>query len=115
MEKRKSKRLPVDMSLKISNIFRQNNELITKIDAPINVTNISKRGIGFETQASLPIGYYFNAKINLGNNLSSLYTVVQIVRVEPYEDHMYYGCEFIGLAPILDFVFEDFNPGWDEE
>ena len=97
------------MSLKISNIFRQNNELITKIDAPINVTNISKRGIGFETQASLPIGYYFNAKINLGNNLSSLYTVVQIVRVEPYEDHMYYGCEFIGLAPILDFVFEDFN------
>ena len=103
------------MSLKISNIFRQNNELITKIDAPINVTNISKRGIGFETQASLPVGYYFNAKINLGNNLSSLYTVVQIVRVEPCEDHMYYGWELMGLAPILDFVFEDFNPGSDEE
>ena len=114
MEKRKSKRLPVDMSLKISNIFRQNNELITKIDAPINVTNISKRGIGFETQASLPIGYYFNAKINLGNNLSSLYTVVQIVRVEAKDDTMYYGSQFIGLSPILDIIFEDYNPGWDE-
>ena len=113
MEKRKSKRLDVDMSLKISNIFRQNNELIEKIDAHISVTNISKCGIGFETTATLPIGYYFNAKINLGNSSSSLYTVVQIVRTEARPDCMYYGCEFIGLAPILDFVFEDFNPGWD--
>ena len=113
-EKRRSKRLDVDMSLMISNIFRQDNVMIENIDAPIRVTNISKSGIGFATQALIPIGYYFNAKINLGNKDSSLYTVVQIVRSEAHESHMYYGCEFIGLAPILDFVFEDFNPGWDD-
>ncbi|MBQ6814953.1 MAG: PilZ domain-containing protein [Lachnospiraceae bacterium] len=114
-EKRKSKRINVDMALKISNIFRQDNVMIENIDAPIRVTNISKRGIGFETEAVLPVGYYFNAKITLGNKDSSLYTVVQIVRTETTEDSSnYYGCEFIGLSPILNFVFEDFNPGWDE-
>ena len=113
-EKRRSKRINVDMALNISNIFRQDNVMIENIDAPIQVTNISKRGIGFETQAVLPIGYYFNAKITLGNQESSLFTVVQIVRSEDRDGCFYYGCEFIGLAPILDFIFEDFNPGWDE-
>lgn len=113
-EKRKSKRLNVEMNLKISNIFRQDNVKIENIDAPIKVTNMSKCGIGFETDAILPVGYYFNSKITLGNKDSSLYTVVQIVRMEEHEDCLYYGCEFVGLAPILDYVFEDFNPGWDD-
>ncbi len=114
MEKRRSRRLDVNMKLKISNIFKQDNVMIENIDAPITVTNISKCGIGFETDATLPIGYYFNAKTNLGNSESSLYTVVQIVRSEKLETCMYYGCEFIGLAPILDLIFEDYHPGWDE-
>lgn len=109
VDKRRSKRLPVDMSLNISNLFKQDNVLIGNIDAPIHVVNISKNGIGFESEAILPVGYYFNAKINLGNKESSLYTVVQIIRTEKHEDFMYYGCEFIGLAPILNFIFDDFE------
>ena len=103
------------MNLKISNIFKQDNILIENVDAPITVLNISKTGIGFETDAVLPIGYYFNSKIDLGDKDSSLYTVVQIVRTEERGEKMYYGCEFIGLAPILDFIFEDFHPGWENE
>lgn len=112
--KRRSKRLDVDMSLTISDIFKQDNVKIENIDAPIRVTNISKSGIGFETEATLPLGYYFNAKINLGNTESSLYTVVRIIRAEGTPYGMYYGCEFIGLAPVLDLIFEDYNPKWDE-
>ena len=113
-EKRKSKRINVDMTLKISDLFRQDNVKIDKLEAPIKVTNISKGGIGFESDAQLPVGYYFNTKITLGNEQSVLYTVVQIIRAEPQEDTMYYGCQFIGLAPILDIIFENFNPGWDD-
>lgn len=113
-EKRKSRRINVDMTLNISNIFRQDNVLIKDVDAPIRVTNISKSGIGFESRAILPVGYYFNTKITLGDQDSTLYTVVKIVRLEDREEIMYYGCEFVGLAPILDFIFEDFNPGWDD-
>ena len=113
-EKRKSKRINVDMILNISNIFRQDNVMIENIDSPIHFTNISKVGIGFESTASLPLGYYFNANITLGDSNSRLYTVVRIIRSEKGEDTTYYGCEFIGLAPVLDYVFEDFNPGWDD-
>lgn len=112
-EKRSSKRLDVDMSLNISDIFKQDNVKIENIDAPIRVTNLSKSGIGFESEATLPVGYYFNAKINLGNSDSTLYTVVRIIRAEGTPYGMYYGCEFIGLAPILDLIFDDYNPEWD--
>lgn len=112
-EKRKSKRLDVDMSLNISDIFKQDNVKIENIDAPIRVTNLSKSGIGFESEATLPVGYYFNAKINLGNSDSTLYTVVRIIRAEGTPYGMYYGCEFIGLAPILDLIFDDYNTEWD--
>lgn len=109
VDKRRSKRLDVDMKLNISNLFKQDNVLIGNIDAPIHVVNLSKNGIGFQSEAILPVGYYFNAKIDLGNKESSLYTVVQIMRTEKKDDTFYYGCEFIGLAPVLDFIFDDFE------
>lgn len=108
-EKRKSKRLPVDMRLEISNLFKQDNVMIKNIDAPIRVVNISKSGIGFETEAILPIGYYFNSKIQLGDSSSCLYTVVQIIRVEKRNDKVFYGCEFVGMAPVLSFIFDEFE------
>jgi hypothetical protein len=108
-DKRRSKRLDVDMTLNISNLFKQDNVLIGNIDAPIHVVNICRDGIGFESEAILPVGYYFNARIDLGNEQSSLYTVVQIIRTEKKDDGMYYGCEFIGLSPVLNYIFEDFE------
>lgn len=108
-EKRKTKRVKVDMKLEISNLFKQDNVMIKNIDAPIRVVNISRGGIGFESQAMLPVGYYFNSKIELGDSHNALYTVVQIVRVEKREDSIFYGCEFIGLAPVLGYIFEEFE------
>lgn len=108
-EKRRHERLPVDLTLKISKLFKQNNDFIKDINAPIHVTNISKSGIGFESDAGLPIGYYFNARINLGDTDNSLYTVLQIVRKENRNDTQYYGCEFIGMAPVLNYIFDNFK------
>jgi len=109
-EKRRSKRLDVDLTLNISNLFKQDNVFIKNIDSPIHVENISKHGIGFTSKAVLPMGYYFNAKIRLGSENSLLYTVVKIMRTfETEDDSIFYGCEFIGLAPILDFIFDDYE------
>lgn len=114
-EKRRDKRLNVDLSLNISNLFKQDNITISSIDAPINVTNISKGGLGFKTNATLPIGYYFNAKIKLGDENSMLYTVVRIIRSELNDDStIYYGAEFIGLAPILDFIIDNYEAGLEK-
>ncbi len=111
IEKRRSKRLDIKLTLSISSLFRQDNEAIN-IDSPIVVTDISKNGIGFESENFLPIGYYFNAEIQLGSQDSKLYCVVKIVRSHIMEgsDNLYhYGCEYVGMAPVLDFIFDDYE------
>jgi hypothetical protein len=110
-EKRRSKRLNIDLTLNISNLFKQDNVTISGINEPIHVINISKGGIGFKTTATLPIGYYFNAKIKLGDDESVLYTVVRILRSELLADEecKLYGAEFVGRADILDYIFDDYE------
>lgn len=108
-EKKRCKRVPVEIQLRISDLFRQDNVEIKNIDAPITVKNISKTGIGFISEAVLPVGYYFNAKIQLGDKNSCLYSVVQIVRADEREDIVFYGCQFVGRAEILDFIFDGFD------
>ena len=104
-EKRRYKRMNVDLKLNISKLFHQDNEVIANIDAPIEVTDISKGGIGFTSSATLPTGYYFNAKIKLGGDDSILYTVVRIVRSRLCDNGLKnYGAEFVGLAPILNYT-----------
>ncbi len=113
-EKRRYKRMNVDLKLNISKLFHQDNEVIANIDAPIEVTDISKGGIGFTSSATLPTGYYFNAKIKLGGDDSILYTVVRIVRSRLCDNELKnYGAEFIGLAPILNYIFDDYEATLD--
>ena len=110
IEKRRAKRMQVELSLKISSLFMQDNIKVENIDAPINVIDISKCGIGFITESVLPLNYYFNATINLGDNDASLYCVVKIIRTLDLDDGMHlYGCEMIGLAPVLSFIFDNYE------
>lgn len=113
-EQKRCKRIPIEIKLNISDLFKQDNVKIKNIDAPITVKNISKTGAGFETEAILPIGYYFNAKIELGNQESSLFVVLQIVRAEERGDKMFYGSQFVGRAEILDFIFDDYDEALGE-
>ena len=63
-EKRRFKRIPIEMKLEISSLFKQDNIKLSDISAPIRVTDISKGGIGFTSANDLPIGYYFNSCIH---------------------------------------------------
>lgn len=114
IEKRRSKRLDISLKLVISNLFKQDNIVISNIEAPITVTDISKGGIGFNSAATLPIGYYFNACLNLGNADSQLYTVVRIIRSSLASDGTtHYGAEFVGKADILDYILDEFEENLD--
>ena len=107
-EKRKNRRLPIDLELCVQSLFKQDNVKVEVKDTPIIVTDISKGGIRFECESILPIGYYFNAKLELGSSDSVLYTVVKIIRsAEGKENRIIYGCEFVGLAPVLDYIFDE--------
>ena len=108
-EKRREERMKVDLMLNVSSLFKQNNIEIANVDSPIEVLDVSKSGIGFISKSVLPLDFYFNAALQLGNDNGILYSVVKIVRCEPLsKDEYTYGCEFIGMAPILDYIFDDF-------
>ncbi len=111
IEKRKYKRLKADLTLNVSNLFKQNNINIRNIDSPITVTDISKSGIGFRSKSILPIDFYFNAALKLGSEEDVIYCVIKIIRCQPVPDSdLYaYGCEFVGLAPVLNYIFDEYE------
>ena len=110
IEKSQEKRLPIDLELEISSLFHQDNVKVENIDAPIEVMDISKSGVGFKSASILPVDYYFNAKLRLGDESSLLYVVVKIIRVARINDNeFFYGCEFIGLAPVLHYIFDSYE------
>jgi hypothetical protein len=109
-EKRKSERFQVDLKLDVSSLFKQDNVSVDNIGAPIEVVNISRVGIGFVSSSVLPLDYYFNAKIQLGDEDSTLYSVVKIIRKEDAEDGRYnYGAEFVGMPSVLMYIFDEYE------
>ncbi len=58
-DRRRHKRLPIQYELSIHELFRQEENKIVNIDEKIELTNISRTGIGFITDADLPQGLLF--------------------------------------------------------
>ncbi len=115
-EKRRSKRLPIQLELVVSKLFKQEASATVEVNEPIQVVDVSKLGIGFVTTNDLPLNYYFNARLELGSPDNSLYCVVQIIRKQPKEENLIaYGCEFIGLAPVLGTIFDEYEKTLAEE
>lgn len=116
-EKRRSRRLPIQLELVVSKLFKQEASATVEINEPIHVVDVSKLGIGFESANDLPLNYYFNAKLELGGPENSLYCVVKIIRkMPPMEDGtIFYGCEFVGLAPVLGTIFDEYEKSLTEE
>lgn len=107
IEMRREKRWPVKLELEISTLFKQDHVKVENINAPIEVFDISKAGIGFKTKSVLPIGYYFNARLVLAEK-DALNCVVRIIRQQKREDDYVYGCEIVGTASIMDYVINDY-------
>jgi len=109
-ERRRAPRLPYNAILTIDEVYNQNEVIKETREIPIKAVDISRGGIGFTASESLPLGYYFNAKIDLGNG-RQFYSVLKIIRVDTHddEDEIVYGCEFTGLADILSLYIDEFE------
>ncbi|MDO5293296.1 MAG: PilZ domain-containing protein [bacterium] len=114
-DRRKDKRLPIELHLEINHMFRQGEEVIDNMDAQIDVINISRSGIGFISKAFLPIDYYFNARITLSPK-EFFFAVIKINRKRQTEESNYlYGAEFVGLAPFLADKIDVYEQGLYEK
>lgn len=109
-DRRRDVRSAIKLELEVSSLFKQDHVKIEHLDAPITVVDISRGGIGFHSKSVLPEGYYFNASIQLdSDDDAKLYCVVKIIRATQLEDGTKsYGCEFVGLAPVLADILDDY-------
>lgn len=111
-ERRKHKRVPLKLQLDITSLFKQSNIVIDKVNESIDVSDISKSGLGFTSKHDLPIGYYFDAKIQLTNE-KFFYSVLKIIRSHKDNDKYFIGAEFVGLAEILNKSIDEYSQELD--
>jgi hypothetical protein len=107
-EQRRNIRVPVKMNLEVSDIFKQDNVKVSNINAPIEIVDISRDGVGFVTKSVLPIGFYFNSRLEFHNKQNAINCVIQIIRQRKSEDGLFhYGCIFVGMPSVFDYIFEE--------
>jgi len=109
-EKRINKRIPIGMSLSISDLYKDGVDTIVDLESAIEVTDISSSGIGFVSKCILPIGYYFIADIELTKELPQIITDVRVVRSGAIDkENYYYGAEFVSVSPSVKKMLETFE------
>lgn len=109
-EKRVERRIPIGMSLSISDLYKDGVDAIVDLESSIRITDISSRGIGFVSKCILPIGYYFIADIEVSEELPQIITDVRIVRSAAIDKENYhYGAEFASVSPSVKRMLETFE------
>ena len=108
-EKRIERRIPIGMTLSISDLYKDGVDAIIDLDSKIEVTDISSRGLGFISNCILPIGYYFIADIEVSKELPQIITDVRIVRSNAIDKETYhYGAQFATVSPSVKKMLESY-------
>ena len=94
-EKRKHKRLDIDVSVELERLDEGGITTLKYIH--VDVTDISRSGIGFKCERVLETGTYYDAKIQIWTK-EVINAVIEIVRRTETESDYVYGGEFIGMT-----------------
>lgn len=95
VEKRKHKRLDLDVSIELERLDEDGVTTLKYIH--VDVTDVSRGGIGFKTKKNLEVGSYYNTKIQIWTK-EVVDAVIEIVRTEKTDEGYKYGGEFIGMT-----------------
>ncbi len=94
-EKRRHRRLDLDISVELE---RLDEDGITTLKyLHVEITDVSRSGLGFISRQELALGTYYNAKIQIWTK-EVIDVVIEIVRREKVDDMYRYGCIFIGMT-----------------
>ena len=97
-EKRRHKRLDLDVSLQLERLDEAG--VTTLKYAHVEVTDISRSGLGFKSNQELSIGSFYDTKIQIWTK-EVVDAVIEIVRSDKQADGVYkYGCIFIGMTDV---------------
>lgn len=94
-EKRNSRRLDLDVTVELERIDDTDGVTTLKL-VHVDITDLSKSGIGFVSKAKLATGSYYNTKLQIWTK-ESIEAVIEIVRCEEIDGEYHYGAKFIGM------------------
>ncbi len=94
-ERRKSKRIELDAKIIVKRLDSN-----IEHEVSIDVCDVSKTGIGFQTTTVLEIGAVYQSYLTLWNK-DVIHAFIEIVRIVKEEDTFVYGGVFIGM-PEMD-------------
>ncbi len=95
-ERRKSERHSLDSTLVIKRLDGSSGQQVS-----IDITDVSKTGIGFTCDTALEIGAVYETFLKIWTQ-ETLHAFVEIVRIVKVADKKFnYGCIFIGM-PEMD-------------
>lgn len=96
-EKRRSKRLELKVDLQMERLDEGDGVTLIKY-ARVNVTDLSRGGIGFQSKQELTVHSYYNAKIQIWTK-EVIDAVIEIIRRSDNPDGtISYGGDFIGMT-----------------
>ena len=94
-ERRKNRRMELASKLLIKNLSGSTEEEVT-----IEITDVSKTGVGFICDSPLNIGTVYEAFLTIWMK-ETIQVFLEIVRIEKLEDNKYsYGTIFIGMSEM---------------
>ena len=97
-EKRRNKRLDLDVSVQLERLDEAGITTLKYIH--VDVTDISRSGLGFTSLQEMEVGTYYDTKIQIWTK-EVVDAVVEIVRRDKQADGLYkYGCIFIGMTDV---------------
>lgn len=94
-ERRRNRRMELSSRLLIKNLSGD-----TKEEVSIEITDMSKTGVGFICENLLNLGTVYEAFLTIWMK-ESIHAFLEIVRIEKVEDNKYsYGAIFIGMSEM---------------
>lgn len=99
-ERRRSKRMELSAKLLVKRMDRSVYGEEINDEVNIQITDVSKTGVGFLCDAGLEVGAVYESFLTIWTK-EVLHCFLEVVRVDPGEDGMYiYGAIFIGMTEI---------------
>ncbi|MFV0464931.1 MAG: PilZ domain-containing protein [Lachnospiraceae bacterium] len=106
-EKRRNKRLDLRVVVQLERLYSQGTTDTKYIN--VEVTDLSRSGIGFRTSQKLQVDTYYDTQIQIWTK-EVIAAVIEIVRTNEDEDGIYhYGASFIGMTDADAIKIDIYN------
>lgn len=108
-DRRRNKRLALDVAIQLKRL--DEGDVTTVSYVHVNVTDMSRSGIGFSAKHKLEAGSYYDTKVRIWTG-ETIDAVIEITRVKEEGASYQYGAVFIGMTEVDELkidIYRMFN------